>query len=174
MTQKLNVAAARIRDSKDEAYGDLRVTATAGFGTIWLAPRLNRLFSTHPGLSIDLILTEQVLDLPMREADVAIRMASPAQADLIRRKLMQVSMRLYASAEYLATAPAIKTASDLSQHRLVAYGEHASQPSEAAGWLRQEDPPAPDRASRDRQLFRRAEGRRRRARDRRAAGLHHP
>jgi DNA-binding transcriptional LysR family regulator len=34
-----------------------------------------------------------VLDLPMREADVAIRMKEPSQADLIRKRLMSVNMR---------------------------------------------------------------------------------
>ncbi len=43
-----------------------------------------------------------MLDLPMREADVAIRMKEPSQADLIRRRLMNIRMRLYASPEYLA------------------------------------------------------------------------
>ncbi len=141
ITQKLNVAAARIRDSKDEVYGDLRVTTTAGFGTIWLAPRLNRLFRVHPGLSIDLLLTEAVLDLPMREADVAIRMASPAQADLIRRKLMTVTMRLYAAHGYLAEHGRPETLEALSDHRLVTFSADAPQPSEAAGWLRQKIAP---------------------------------
>ena len=48
-----------------------------------------------------MMLEERVLDLPMREADVAIRMKEPSQADLIRRRLMNIRMRLYASAEYL-------------------------------------------------------------------------
>ena len=47
----------RIRDAKDEVHGDLRVSATAGFGTLWLAPRLHRLFADHPDLSVNLILT---------------------------------------------------------------------------------------------------------------------
>ena len=40
------------------------------------------------------MLEEKVLDLPMREADVAIRMQEPNQADLIRRKLMFVQLNL--------------------------------------------------------------------------------
>ena len=48
------------------------------------------------------MLEERVLDLPMREADVAIRMKEPSQADLIRKKLMTVQMRLFASPDYLA------------------------------------------------------------------------
>jgi DNA-binding transcriptional LysR family regulator len=85
-------AEARIRDSEEEVFGELRVTTTIGFGTLWLAPRLPKLFEPTPICKIDLMLEERVLDLPMREADVAIRMKEPSQADLIRRKLMGVYM----------------------------------------------------------------------------------
>jgi len=136
MTQRLNAAAARIRDSKDEVYGDLRVTSTTGFGTLWLAPRLHRLFADHPNLSVNLILTETILDLPMREADVAIRMSSPRQADLIRRKLMEVTMRLYASQDYLARVGRPESVEELANHRLIAYSPDAPQPHEASDWLK--------------------------------------
>ena len=38
MVRRLEAAAARIRDSEDEVFGELRVTTTTGFGTLWLAP----------------------------------------------------------------------------------------------------------------------------------------
>ncbi len=136
MTKKLNAAAARIRDSKDEVHGDLRVTTTAGFGTIWLAPRLHRLFERHPELSVKLILTEAILDLPMREADVAIRMASPQQADLIRRPLMQVALRFYATRAYLEKAGTPERLADLAEHRVISFTSSAPQPTEASRWLR--------------------------------------
>ena len=136
MSKRLNAAAARIRDAKDEVHGELRVTATAGFGTLWLAPRLHRLFEAHPNLSINLILTESILDLPMREADVAIRMASPSQADVIRRPLMQVVVRLYASRAYLAARGTPQTFEDLAAHRLICFSSTAPQPNEATAWLR--------------------------------------
>ncbi len=101
MIKRLDAAAARIRDSEEEVFGELRVTTTIGFGTLWLAPRLPKLYEKYPDLNIDLMLEEKVLDLPMREADVAIRMKEPSQADLIRKRLMNVHMRLYASPEYL-------------------------------------------------------------------------
>jgi DNA-binding transcriptional LysR family regulator len=137
MTKRLNAAAARIRDSKDEVYGDLRVTATAGFGTLWLAPRLHNLFADHPNLSVNLILTETILDLPMREADVAIRMSSPQQADLIRRPLMDVTMRLYASEDYIRRAGRPERIVDLAEHRVISFTSTAPQPNEAADWLKQ-------------------------------------
>ena len=45
MSKRLEAASARIRDSEDEVFGELRVTTTTGFGSLWLAPRLSTLFS---------------------------------------------------------------------------------------------------------------------------------
>lgn len=119
MSRRLDTAEARIRDSEEEVFGELRVTTTTAFGLLWLTPRLGKLYEKYPELKIDLNLEERVLDLPMREADVAIRMKEPSQADLIRRRLMSVRMRLYATPEYLATGPKLETMADLSQHRLI-------------------------------------------------------
>ena len=131
MVKRLDATAARIRDSEDEVFGELRVTTTTGFGTLWLAPRLPALYKKYPGLKIDLMLEERVLDLPMREADVAIRMKEPSQADLIRKRLMQIRMRLYATPEYLAEAGTPTTMADFSKHRLIS--QHAGTAQVAAG-----------------------------------------
>jgi DNA-binding transcriptional LysR family regulator len=131
MVKRLDATAARIRDSEDEVFGELRVTTTTGFGTLWLAPRLARLYEKYPGLKIDLMLEERVLDLPMREADVAIRMKEPSQADLIRKRLMNIKMRLYATPEYLAAHGTPQTMDDFSQHRLIC--QHPGTAQVAAG-----------------------------------------
>ena len=133
MVKRLDAAAARIRDSEDEVLGELRVTTTTGFGTLWLAPRLPALYRKYPALKIDLMLEERVLDLPMREADVAIRMKEPTQADLIRKRLMNIKMRLYATPEYLADSGTPATMADFSQHRLIC--QHAGTAQVAAGAL---------------------------------------
>ena len=127
MNKRLETAAARIRDSEDEVFGELRVTTTTGFGTLWLAPRLGKLYERYPDLKIDLMLEERVLDLPMREADVAIRMKEPSQADLIRRRLMQTQIRFYATRSYLEKAGTPTSLEDLSEHRLVTQSPHSPQ-----------------------------------------------
>ena len=132
MNKRLDAAEARIRDSKEEVFGELRVTTTTGFGSLWLAPRLPQLYEKYPDLKIDLILDERVLDLPMREADVAIRMKEPSQADLIRRKLMSVHMRLYATPEYLDEHGEIRDMEDLKDHRLICQNVTATQVSAGA------------------------------------------
>ncbi|MFT3973789.1 MAG: LysR family transcriptional regulator [Amaricoccus sp.] len=127
MTKRLEATAARIRDSEDEVHGELRVTTTMGFGTLWLAPRLLRLFERYPNLKIELMLEERILDLSMREADVAIRLKEPSQAELIRRRLMDVHIRLYASKDYVAKHGLPRTAAELSGHRMITQSPHSPQ-----------------------------------------------
>ncbi len=127
MTKRLDTASARIRDSEEEVFGELRVTTTFGFGSLWLAPRLTKLYEKYPDLKIDLMLEERVLDLPMREADVAIRMKEPSQADLIRKRLMSVRMCLYASREYLDRLGAPEKIEDITGHRLVCQSPSTAQ-----------------------------------------------
>jgi DNA-binding transcriptional LysR family regulator len=127
MTRRLDTAAARIRDSEDEVFGELRVTTTLAFGTLWLAPRLSTLYAKYPDLRLDLMLEEKVLDLPMREADVAIRMKEPSQADLIRKRLMSVRMHLYASSEYLTRSGIPEEIEDIAHHRLICQSPQAAQ-----------------------------------------------
>lgn len=131
MARKLDSASARIRDNEENVLGELKVTTAVGFGTLWLAPRLGKLYEKYPDLKIDLILEERVLDLPMREADVAIRMKEPSQSDLIRRRLLNIRMRLYATQEYLDQSGTPQGIGDLSAHRLIS--QKAEQPQVAAG-----------------------------------------
>ncbi len=137
MAKRIDTASARIRDSEEEVFGELRVTTTVAFGSLWLAPRLPALYAKYPDLKIDLILDERVLDLPMREADVAIRMKEPSQADLIRRRLMSVNMRLYATPEYLAQAGTPETLEELAKHRLICQNVTSAQVSAGATFVRE-------------------------------------
>ncbi|MBW7921732.1 MAG: LysR family transcriptional regulator [Rubellimicrobium sp.] len=132
MSRRLETAAARIRDSSEEVFGELRVTTTTAFGALWLTPRLSRLYEKFPNLRVDLMLDERVLDLPMREADIAIRMREPTQADLIRKRLMGVRMQLYASARYLGARGTPEHIEDITRHRLICQRPNAAQVVEGA------------------------------------------
>lgn len=131
MAARLETASARIRDTEEHVVGELRVTTATGFGTLWLVPRLPRLYVRYPDLKIDLMLEERVLDLSMREADVAIRMKEPSQSDLIRRRLLNIRMRLYATPEYLAENGVPGSLAELAQHRVIC--QSPTTPQVAAG-----------------------------------------
>jgi DNA-binding transcriptional LysR family regulator len=127
MSKRLDAASARIRDSEEEVFGELRVTTTTGFGTLWLAPRLSKLYEKYPDLKVDLMLEERVLDLPMREADVAIRLKEPSQADLVRKRLMTVRMCLYASPAYLKANGTPVRIEDIADYRLICQSTASDQ-----------------------------------------------
>jgi len=67
----------------------------------------------------------------MREADVAIRMKEPSQADLIRKRLMTIRMQCYATPDYLAQHGTPETMDDFNRHRLIC--QHAGTPQVSAG-----------------------------------------
>ena len=73
------------------------------------------------------MLEERVLDLPMREADVAIRMKEPSQADLVRKRLVNIHMRLFATQEYLDKNGVPEKMEDLFSHRLICQNPNSTQ-----------------------------------------------
>ncbi|RZI60256.1 MAG: LysR family transcriptional regulator, partial [Zymomonas sp.] len=67
------------------------------------------------------------IDLTMRKADAAIRLRQPQQPDLIQRRLFTVHLHVYAAPTYLQRFGTPETVQDLSQHRLITFGEPAPQ-----------------------------------------------
>jgi DNA-binding transcriptional LysR family regulator len=88
-------------ESRDSPAGHLRVNATVGIGTVWLVAHLPEFLERYPEISVSLVISDGDVDLSMREADVAIRVARPTQPDLIQRRLMTVHTHIYGSAAYL-------------------------------------------------------------------------
>ncbi|MGB8277240.1 MAG: LysR family transcriptional regulator [Methylovirgula sp.] len=118
---KLEAVRLRLTDSREKPHGELRITTTFGIGTNWLAPRLGQFLELYPDIRLKVLLTDEELDLAMREADVALRLREPQQPDLIRRRLFTVHYHLYASADYLKRHDQPQTLEDLDSHRLLAY-----------------------------------------------------
>jgi DNA-binding transcriptional LysR family regulator len=77
------------------------------------------------------VLTNEELDLTMRQADCAVRLRQPQQPDLIQRRLFTVHLHVFATQAYLDRHGVPKTAADLDQHRIVTFGEPV--PSYLAG-----------------------------------------
>jgi DNA-binding transcriptional LysR family regulator len=118
---KLEAARVRVTDSREKPNGELKITTTFGLGTAWLTPRLGQFLDLYPEIKLSVIMTDEELDLGMREADVALRLREPSQPDLIRRRLFTVHYHLYAAAEYLKRYGQPHTLEDLDRHRLLSY-----------------------------------------------------
>ena len=132
---KLEAARAKLTDSRERPHGDLKVTTTVGIGVHWLTPRLGEFVDLFPDIRIQLITTDEELDLAMREADVAIRLRQPTQPDLIQRKLFSVRFHAYASPEYLKRFGTPRTIEDLDAHRVLLLGGTIPAYLQPTRWL---------------------------------------
>jgi DNA-binding transcriptional LysR family regulator len=131
---KLAITEALLTESKEKPAGRLKVTTTHGYGSLWLAPRLHLFLEAYPEVTVLLLCDDAELDLAMREADVAIRMHTPKQPDLIQRHLVSMQWNVCASAEYLKKHGTPKRPEDLDDHRLILFGNH-HPPVPDINWL---------------------------------------
>jgi DNA-binding transcriptional LysR family regulator len=132
---KLAMAEAQLSESKDRPKGQLKVTTTVALGSTWLTPRMGEFLEVYPDVTVDLLLDDRELDLSMREADVAIRMAPPRQPELIQRHLMTVHMHVYAAPTYIKRYGLPKSADELDNHKVIVYGEETRPPVPDTNWL---------------------------------------
>jgi len=145
---KLSMTEAQLAESKEQARGPLKVSTTVAFGSTWLTPRTREFLNQHPDIQLTLLLTDNEVDLGMREADVAIRMTPPRQPDVVQRHLMTVRFHIYGSVDYLKRRGIPRTIGDLADHDLIVYGTETKPPIENVNWLLNVgDPPPGERTS---------------------------
>ena len=125
----------KLVDMKDKPTGRLRVNTTVGLGSSWLTSRINEFIDLYPDVQLELLLTDDELDLGMREADVGIRLRLPSQSDLIQRRLFTVHFHIYAASSYLKRYGAPTSLADLDNHRIIIFGEHAPENLRKMNWL---------------------------------------
>lgn len=93
--------------------GTVRIAASEVMGAEVLPPMLARLRRDHPGLQFELVLSDDVADLSRRDADLAVRMVRPVQADLLARKVGDVELGLYAHRSWIDAQGTPATLEDL-------------------------------------------------------------
>lgn len=135
MTQRLERTRSQLSETREHPSGELKVTATRGLGGHWLTPRLSEFMDLYPDIRVELILTDEELDLSMREADIAIRLRQPTQPDLIQRKLFTVHFHVYGSPEYLRNHGTPASIADLDDHRIIIFGQPAPNYLRDINWL---------------------------------------
>jgi DNA-binding transcriptional LysR family regulator len=99
--------------------GAVRITASEIVGAEVLPPMLAALQAAHPGLAIELHLSNRAQDLLRQEADIAIRMLRPAQDALVARRVGEIVLGLYAHPAYLARHGAPADLAALAGHVLI-------------------------------------------------------
>src|SRR5690348_1807778 len=97
----------------------LRVTTTNAFAGRWLVPRLPLWRKAHPGIVLEVIGTDAVVDLRAGEADLAIRYAFSAPADLVCRELLRDRFWPVCSRRLLLPDKPILRPADIARYPIV-------------------------------------------------------
>jgi DNA-binding transcriptional LysR family regulator len=113
--------------------GAVRVTATEGLGVHWLTPALADFRAEQPAIEIDVMIQNEPVNLLRREADIALRLGRPRQAEIVTRKLARLGFGLYASRTYLDRHGRPGTGDELNAHHRVGFDE--AQHRNPAAWL---------------------------------------
>jgi len=117
----LSAVDAEIGGDNQLLNGQVRLGATEGFGSFFLAPQLANFCSKHPSLTVDLLPVPRFVNLSKHEADLAISIERPKSGAYVICKLTDYRLQLYATREYLERNPTISTLSDLQMHRFIGY-----------------------------------------------------
>jgi len=101
-------------------HGRVRINANVPFGRHFLIPLAAAFLARHPEVTLDIVLSDKVVDLLDARADVAIRAGPLKSSSLMARKLGATRMMIVAAPSYLARYAAPRTAAELRRHSLLA------------------------------------------------------
>ena len=117
----MRAVVAELPDPSDQLSGQIRVGAPDGAANYLLPQVCAEISAANPALEIQIVALPRVFNLSRREADMAIAVSAPTAGRLVVQKITEYRLHLAASESYLAHAPAIKSARDLRDHRMVGY-----------------------------------------------------
>jgi len=84
-----------LKGAQQQLSGTVRVTASESVGAVLMPDVLASLMADEPGLQVELVVSDRVENLQLREADIAVRFFRPTQDDLITASLGEARMGLY-------------------------------------------------------------------------------
>ena len=104
-----------------EERGTVRLTASVTIGGEVLPPMLAAFHEKHPGIAIELVLSDITQDLSRRDADIAVRMVRPKQEALVARKIGRIALGLFGHRRYLERHGTPESLADASRHALIGF-----------------------------------------------------
>ena len=110
--------------------GRLAVNSNIPFGMLHVMPLIPRFLEQHPDVTLDLVLTDTLIDLMQERADVAIRVGPLRASRLVARKLGTSRMVVVGAPNYLARFGTPRIPADLAEHRGIGW----TFPRSIRGW----------------------------------------
>ena len=105
--------------------GLLRVSAPGAFGRLHLVPILPEYLTRHPDVSIDVVLSDRLVDLVEERFDIAIQSSPLTRANLVRRDLAPIHWVVCAAPSYLQRCGAPDDPDELRRHNCIFYASAA-------------------------------------------------
>ena len=106
----------------EQAVGRVRVNTSASYFTHVLAPALPAFLALHPGVTLDIVQTDAVVDLLAERTDLAIRAGPLKSSSLVARKLGETPLIIVAAPFYLERYGEPCSIADLEQHNRLGFG----------------------------------------------------
>ncbi|MBG9387329.1 LysR substrate-binding domain-containing protein [Caenimonas aquaedulcis] len=119
LLQSFTQLEADLQEGRTEPTGTIRLAATFGFGRLWLGPALADFQTLHPGLNVQLQLTEQLPNLAVDGYDGAVWLWSVQgrrASEWVGRRLARNQRVLVAAPSYLRRHAAPQSVADLEHH----------------------------------------------------------
>src|SRR5260370_5185704 len=101
--------------------GHLRVNSNIPFGMRHVMPLVPRFLERHPEVTLDIVLSDSVIDLMQERADIAIRIGPLRHSSLVSRKIGLSRMAVVASPEYIAGHGVPNTPDALARHKGIGF-----------------------------------------------------
>lgn len=108
-------------DHAGRPRGHLRVSAPSFFGATVLAHRLGAFHRRYPDITMDLVLSNRLVDLVAERFDCAVRIAAPRDSSLVQRRLAAIPVVTCAAPAYLERHGRPETPGALREHACLIY-----------------------------------------------------
>lgn len=116
LVEELDALTSSLRNNARNIAGTLRVSIPATFGRLYISPLLPEFMSRHPQLRLDMDLSDQMRDLVGEGLDLAIRIGTLKDSELVATRLASNRRVLCASPAYLRRRGTPKKPEDLAAH----------------------------------------------------------
>ncbi len=120
IARELDEAESAVSQLQGGPRGWLRFTAPYSVGITWIAPLLGQFHALHPEVRVEMLLTQEPLDLIAKEIDVALRIGNLPDSNLIARRLAVFRTQVYAAPHYIERHGEPLHPDDLQHHRALA------------------------------------------------------
>jgi DNA-binding transcriptional LysR family regulator len=131
MVANVEGALAALEAEKSNPVGQLRISVPFTFAADLIGPVIGRFAALYPGIRVEIIVSNEVVDLIAGGFDLAVRIGPLSDSSLIRRKLASAANALVASRTYLEARGAPLIIEDLQSHSFI--GFHPDQRLQLTG-----------------------------------------